>query len=151
MSESLVDVSGFALVPGPVDIEQPLYSFEVCDDLVLHPPDEVAAALLSIPGMRRSNTAELASGHWVARWADGDRHLDLDFTVMESEDGRVVWGGSNLRGRCTISDLLGCWAALRARFEGVWLHDAKCRLYTPECFAQKQAAEPDATVDLPRE
>jgi hypothetical protein len=131
MSETLIEWRGFALVPGPVEIDQPLYSFEVDDDIVLHLPEEVALALLAIPGMRRTNAAEPASGNWTARWEEGERYLDLDFTLMESNEGEFFWGGSNLRGRCTRADLLGCWSALNKRFEGVWLHGPDCRLYTP--------------------
>jgi hypothetical protein len=141
MDVPLIDVKGLALVPGPSHIDQPLYSFQVYDEIVGHDPDEVAAALLAIPGMRRSNSAEPASWDWAARWEDGDRWLDLDFTLMEPDDG-VVWGGSNLRGRCRQSDLMNIWAALRNRFDGIWMHDAECRLYTPESFAERKIAEP---------
>jgi hypothetical protein len=136
--DELIDVKGLAFIPGPADIEQPLYSFEVYDEIVGHAPDEVAAALLAIPGMRRTNSAEPASWEWKARWEIGARYLDLDFTLMEPDDG-VIWGGSNLQGRCRQSDLMHIWSALRQRFEGVWLHDAECRLYTPESFVQRSA------------
>jgi hypothetical protein len=141
MDEPLMDVKGLALVPGPADIEQPLYSFQVYDEIVGHAPEGVAAALLSIPGMRRTNSAEPSSWDWKARWDIGDRYLELDFTLLEPDDG-VAWGGSNLRGRCRRSDLMSIWSALRERFEGVWLHDAECRLWTPESFAEQKIAEP---------
>lgn len=137
MEEVLLDVTGFALVPGPAEIAQPLYSFEVDEELVYHPPDEVAANLLAIPGMRPCNTAAPASEGWATRWEERGRSLDLDFTLMEPGDGRVVWGGSNLRGCCRVSDVLRIWAALSRRFQGVWLHDRDCRLWTPEEFARR--------------
>jgi hypothetical protein len=137
MGEPLMDVRGLALVPGPAEIEQPLYSFEVQDELVSHSPEAVAAVFLNVPGMKRSNDAAPDSGLWKARWEEGDRCIDLDFTVMEIKPGEVVWGGSNLQGRCRFSDLLYIWSALRERFEGIWLHDADCRLYTPEGFNQQ--------------
>jgi hypothetical protein len=90
--------------------------------------------------MRRFNSAEPASGEWTARWEEAGRYLELDFTLMEPDDG-IVWGGSNLRGRCRQSDLMNLWSALRKRFEGIWLHDGECRLYTPDGFAQRKSAE----------
>ncbi len=140
MDEPLIDVKGLALVPGPPDIEQPLYSFQVYDEIVGHAPEEVAAALLAIPGMRRTNTAEPTSWEWKAFWENGDRYLELDFTLMEPDDG-LVWGGSSLQGWCRESDLMNIWSALRKRFDGVWLHDAECRLWTPESYAERKNAE----------
>jgi hypothetical protein len=113
----------------------------VYEDLVLHAPDEVATALLTIHGMKPCNTAEPTSGNWSARWEEADRYLDLDFTTMEPEFGQVFWGGSNLRGKCYVSDLIRIWATLGERFEGVWLHDAECHLFTPEGFARRQSTE----------
>jgi hypothetical protein len=140
MEEPLTDINGLALVPGPIAIEQPLYSFQVYDPIIGYPPEEIAAALLSIPGMRRANSGKIATGKWKARWKQEDRYLELDFTLMEPDEG-VVWGGSHLQGRCRKSDVVNIWLALREQFEGVWLHDAKCRLWTPESFAQWKPAE----------
>ncbi|HZZ80323.1 MAG TPA: hypothetical protein VFE62_17560 [Gemmataceae bacterium] len=141
MDETLIDVKGLSLVPGPAHIKQPLYSFEVYDEIELHAPEMVAAVILSIPGMQRSNSAEPASWDWNALWEDGDRHLELDFTLLEPDEG-VFWGGSNLQGRCRQSDLMKIWSALRKRLKGVWLHDAECRLWTPESFKRRKIAKP---------
>jgi hypothetical protein len=141
---------GFALVPGPPEIDQPLYSFEVEDEIDYHDPNEVATALLAIPGMHRIGSSDPLSGEWAARWRDGDRYLDFDMRWMEPEDGRRVWGGSQLEGWATEADLLRIWAALSERFEGVWLHGPDCRLYTPEGFAQRELAEPGAAPDRGR-
>src|SRR5262245_43118699 len=141
----------FALVPGPPEIEQPLYSFEVYDEIAYHDPNEVAAALLAIPGVRRTGSSDPLSGEWSARWEDEDRYLDFDMTWMEPEDGRRVWGGSHFEGRCAEADLLRIWSALSERFEGVWLHGPDCRLYTPEGFAQGQRAERGSAPDRPRD
>jgi hypothetical protein len=141
----------FAFVPGPPEIDQRLYSFEVYDKIANHDPNEVATALLAIPGMRRTGASDPLSGEWAARWEDGDRYLEFDLGWMEPEDGWRVWGGSQLEGRCAEADLLRIWSALSERFEGVWLHGPDCRLYTPEGFAQQLRVEPDSSADRPRE
>src|SRR5262245_38020490 len=119
----------FALVAGPTEIDQPLYSFEVSDEILYHNPNEFANALLALPGVRRTGSADRLSGEWSARWKDGDRYLDFDLTCMEPEDGWQVWRGPNLEGRCTASDLLQIWSELSEHFDGVWLHGPDCRLY----------------------
>jgi hypothetical protein len=134
----------FALVPGPPEIDQPLYSFEVYDEIACHDTNEVATALLAVSGVRRTGPEDPLSGEWAARWEEGDRYLDFDMTWMEPEDGWRVWGGSHLEGRCAKADLLRIWSALRERLEGVWLHGPDCRLYTPEGFIERDRGEPGA-------
>lgn len=131
----MVNWNGWALVPGPEEIETPLFSFEVHDEIVYHEPDEVAKVLLLYRGMSPKKAGvSPSSGKWSAVWTDDNQSLRLDLTLMEPDDGWLVWGGSNIQGTCDMEFLLNLWLHMRRHLEGVWLHSPQCQLFTPEAF-----------------
>lgn len=126
------------LVPAPPELEEPAYSFESYR-LPLYTPEEVAAAVLSAPGMwidRPSSTWQ----DWKARWEQAGHYIEVEINAMEAESevGTVLaWESSPIRVRCRPSEFLAVWASIRSRCRGVWLADEDNRLWSPRSFAER--------------
>lgn len=129
-----VRLTEISLVPGPRRLDEPAFSFAV-SEMVHHSPEAIAVAILSYPGTRLLHPGEPKWVDWQARWERGDHHIDFDMTLM-TEDEPLMWGGSMFSASCRLSDVLAVWERIASRCPGVWLHDASCRLYSPQSFAE---------------
>ena len=108
----------------------------------LYPPEEVAAAILSAPGMRIDRPAPTWED-WKARWEQAGRYIEVELNAMEAESdvGAVLaWESSPIRVRCRPSEFLAVWESIRSRCRGVWLADEDNRLWSPPSFAERFGA-----------
>jgi hypothetical protein len=124
-------LQGWALVPGPAEMDRPGSSLDL-HDLILHRPDAIAESILAFPGTRLLHAAEPSWWEWRARWQDGPRHIEMDMTLFENGEER--WGGSALEADCTAGDVLALWSFLQSRHAGIRLHDPDCDLHTHRSF-----------------
>ncbi len=83
MAQALLDLTEFSLVWGPLDLPDNAYSF--ADDWVsqIYAPDEVADAILSVPGVRLIHAAVPRWEDWAARWEGAGGHIDVDMTGVK--------------------------------------------------------------------
>lgn len=132
-----------SLTWGPLELPDPAYSF--ADDWVeqIYTPEEIAEAILAVPGMHLLHGALPNWDAWAARWSDADRYIDLNISACEFEPDnnvrpglREAWGGSLLQMNCLLSDVLFVWIVIRVSCPGVCLHDTECRMYSPKSFAE---------------
>src|SRR5690242_15472743 len=124
------------LIPGPPHRQEVLDSQSI-HDIAQYPIDTVAACFDRYPGMRRIGRGH-DPWHWKWKWQEGDRTIDLNFTLFEAEP--PTWGGSKLEPSCTINDLLTLWRHVLQQFPAVWVHDEDCKMYTPQTFLTWVAA-----------
>jgi hypothetical protein len=137
----LLDLTELSLSVGPRELHEPAYSFET-RPVVLHPPEAVAEAILSVSGVRLRHPAQPSWDAWKARWEEGDHSIDIRINALEVEPEEcgglsVAWECSPLRTHCRLADLLRLWESVRSRCPGVWLHDTECRLWSPKSFADE--------------
>jgi hypothetical protein len=126
------------LIPAPPELKEPAYSFESYR-IPLYPPEEIAAAILSTPGMRLDGPAP-SWEDWKARWDEAGRYIELRINAMEveAEGGPVLaWESSPLHVHCRPSEFLAVWEAIHSRCPGVWLDDEDSRLWSPRSFAKR--------------
>src|SRR5947209_11265269 len=116
---ALINLKDWSLVPGP--LADPPPSSVHLQDIAAYPPRLVAEAFLAFPGMRVRHPAEPTWWNWIARWEQCERWIEVGFTLFEVEP--PAWGGSDLRGHCTVSDILGLWRAVRSRVPACWMHN----------------------------
>jgi hypothetical protein len=137
--ESVIDPTDlWLLVPAPPELKEPAYSFESYR-IPLYPPEEVAVAILSAPGMRIDGPTR-SWEDWKARWEEAGRYIEVGINAMEAEpDGGPVlaWESSPLDVHCRPSEFLAVWEAIRSRCPGVWLDDEDNRLWSPRSFAAR--------------
>jgi hypothetical protein len=130
------------LVPAPPELKEPAYSFDSYR-IPLYPPDEIAAAILSAPGMRIERPPRTWED-WKARWEQAGRYIEVEINAMEAESdvGTVLaWESSPIRVRCRPSEFLAVWESIRSRCGGVWLADENDRLWSPRSFGERLRVE----------
>lgn len=140
--------SSWLLVPAPPDLNEPAFSFDSYDS-PLYPPEAIAAAILSVPGMQLVRPVQPSWGDWRARWESAGHLIELTINVLdaESEAGKIVaWESSLVNARCHPSDLFAIWNAIRSVCPGVWLDDDDSRLWSPWTFNQLFAADSSSTA-----
>lgn len=132
---TLIDFDGWAFITGP--LRDPPDSSINLHDMVDYPPDLVAGAFLACDGIVPVHPAEPSWWEWRAAWRGGDRHIDLDMTLLNDTEP-LIWGGSTITARCRVEDLTALWTAVRERCPAVWLHSPDCEIFTPESFMRAQ-------------
>lgn len=143
MDDPFLDLTEFCIVDGPLDLKEPAFSFAENYDEV-YTPEEIARAILAVPGVRLLRPADPGWYDWSARWEEGGRYIVVEQILVCPIDPdfrpavTTAWGGSRLRIHCQLTDLLGFWKQIRLALPRVWLHDPRdCRLYSRESFAQE--------------
>lgn len=106
------------------------------DEIVEHPLAAIAATLLCFPQVELTHGAEPSWLQWRARWRDGENELDFSLSHLGPGSHENLWGGSELKGHCTIGQVLALWVHLLSRHQGVWLHNSECEMETPQSFLQ---------------
>lgn len=139
----MVNLQDWSLSAGP--LAHPPASSLVLEDIVLYPPEIVADAILSYPGMRLKHPADPTWWDWVARWDERGRWIEVGFTLFDTDP--PAWGGSGLDGCCELTDILELWSTVRNRVPACWMHNTLCEIHTPESFAKVVHAEPSAAPD----
>lgn len=101
MADRLLELTDFSLVWGPLELPEPAYSF--ADDWTpqVYTPNEIADAMLSVPGVRLKHPAIPGWERWAAEWAESGRNIQFDMIDCDFEadnDMRpgisLTWGGS---------------------------------------------------------
>jgi hypothetical protein len=145
MADPLLNLVDFSLVWGPLKLPEPAYSFAQIGDEQLYTPDEIAQAILAVPGVRLTRPAIPDWRDWAARWQEAVRSIEFDIAacpIGPCNDARpglsLAWGGSKFEMHCLLSDVLRVWRCIQDRCPAVWLHDSgDCQMYSPESFARK--------------
>ena len=122
-----------AIVPGPPQLVEPAVSFET-HEILQYPPHRVADAILAAPNTTLKSSNDPTWWDWSAMHHAADGTIKIDFTLFDTEP--VSWGGSSLVFDCGPQSLLDFWLAIRLACPAAWLHDASCRLYSPESFSE---------------
>lgn len=134
----MIQLIGWDLTPGPLKDPPPSsVSLQHMED---YPPEIVADAILNFPGIRLLHPAEPSWWEWVARWERESRWIEVGFTLFETDP--PYWGGSGLRGRCELPDILGLWFTIRNTVPGCWMHNIDCEIHSPESFAKLMENSP---------
>jgi hypothetical protein len=144
VADPLLDLTEFSLVWGPLELPEPAYSFADDWESQVYTPDEIADAILSVPGVRLSRAPTPGWEQWAAEWAEDGRHIEFDLIACEFEPDNelrpgisLAWGGSKFEMHCLLSDVLKVWRGIQQRCPAVWLHNTDCRMYSPESFARE--------------
>jgi hypothetical protein len=148
-----VRLTGWRLLIGPPDLSEPTPSWAVYF-LPRYEPDEVAAAILAVPGCSLVSPAEPDWEHWAARWEVDGRMIGFGRPeVLEFDtDTTPGWAGCDLEAECWVGDVLAVWEAIHRRFPGIWLYNRDSWYQTRESFIEAcRPAEPDSAADRPRE
>jgi hypothetical protein len=127
-----VKLDGLSFIPGPAS-DPPRDSLQL-HDIIEHPVEDMASAFLSFPGMRLLNPGEPTLWEWQAEWRRNDSVIVVGMSLFDTDP--VSWGGSDIRGSCSLAEILDLWNTVRHRCMGVWIHAADCAIYTPESFAR---------------
>lgn len=98
---------------------------------------DIAATMLEVSGLKLVHDARPTWWEWKAEYRSPAAELEIGITLLGSDSGADVWGGSTLSGACDPRALLDLWSALRRSFPGVWLHDPECNIYTPDSFRER--------------
>ena len=122
-----------SIVPGPMTLLEPAVSFDT-HDVVQYTPEVVSQAILSFPGARLDNPSSQSWWDWKARCEMSDGFIEVDMSLFETEP--PTWGGSDLRFTCGPQSIISFWTHVRSVCPAAWLHDAECRLYSPESFTK---------------
>src|SRR5262245_21889119 len=128
----LIVLDDWSLIPGPE--RDPPTSSLALSEIVEYPLETIAAALLSFPGMKVEHPAKPTWWDWIARWKKEDSFIEFGMTLFETEP--VSWGGSSVKGQCTLDDFMQLWNVVRKRCPGVWMHNEECEIHTPESFTK---------------
>ena len=130
-------VTDWRLLIGPPDLSEPTPSWAV-DFLPKYEPQEVAAAILAVPGCLLLSQAAPDSEEWAAWWeADGRAIQFLRPEVLFfDEDETPRWCGCDLETDCRVEDMLTVWEAIHRRFPGVWLYGPDSWYQTRESFIE---------------
>jgi hypothetical protein len=124
----------WGIVPGPPSIRPPFHSTEL-DDAADYSVEEVAAALLRIPGVRLIHDRQPDWLQWRARCDFGSSFIDVEMTTWDASDGQKGWGGSPVSGSGGPEDLALLYARLHEVLPCAWLHNDDCELHTASSFS----------------
>ncbi|MCA9195447.1 MAG: hypothetical protein KDB03_26935 [Planctomycetales bacterium] len=129
------------LVWGPLDLPDDAVSFADDWNWVIYTPEEIEAAILSVPCVKLIHDSRPDWRSWRAQWRSLDRTIDFDLIAcdLDPEDGgrpgcSLYWGGSSFTTNCTLTDMLDVWTKIQMACPAVWLHDTVCRMYNPRSF-----------------
>jgi hypothetical protein len=125
------------LGPGPRNIEEPYYSFEV-QEIAEYAPESIARAILSAPGARQLHPPVPSWWQWEAVWEQGDRQILMDDVCLFEETG--CWAQLALTCDCQLGDVLALWEAVRVQHPAVWLYGEDCRVFSPASFLARWTA-----------
>jgi hypothetical protein len=147
VADPFLDLTDFSLVWGPLELPEPAYSFADDWESQFYTPDEIADAILCVPGVRLKHAATPGWERWAAAWAEGPRYIEFDMMACDFDPDNdvrpgisVAWGGSNFEMHCLLSDVLRVWRGIQQRCPAVWLHNSDCRMYSPELFEKEYGA-----------
>jgi hypothetical protein len=132
MSARVFQLDDWSFIPGP-EWDPPTSSVSL-QELVEYPPGDIAATILAYPGMKPRNLGTPSWWEWSATWRGGEETIDVGMSLFETEP--ASWGGSPLKGRCSVDRLLSLWEHIREQLSAVWLHNTDCEIHTPESFRQ---------------
>jgi hypothetical protein len=108
------------------------------DHSELYPPEQVADAILSVPGMRSLEPNEPNWESWLARWEQGLRWMEISLNALENGDTRnLAWESSDFRLHCTLDDFLFVWRTVRLKVRAFWVHDTDTEMWSPDAFEQE--------------
>jgi hypothetical protein len=135
------------LVWGPLNLPDDAVSFDDDWDWVIYTPEEIAHAILSVPGATLLQGSGRDWDGWRAQWRNLDRTIDFDLIACDLDPeygGRPgcskYWGGSSFVTKCTVDDILNVWTTIQNECPAVWLHDTGCRMYNPKSFMHELPA-----------
>jgi hypothetical protein len=140
-SSQILKLTELSLVGGPLDL--PDYAVSFADDWqgVIYTPQEIANAILSVPGVNLLHDSSPSWNDWKAQWLCRDRTIDFDISAFSidpqfgSRPGTgEYWGGSMFLTSCLLRDVLDVWRSIQRICPAVWLHDTECRMYNPRSF-----------------
>jgi len=123
-------LSDWSLIPGPA-CNPPPSSLDL-HDFIEYSPSTIAETILAFPGMIAQNHGDPTWWEWSATWRHQEASIDVGMTLFEIEP--VSWGGSPLRGGCSVPQMLALWNSVRQKCPGVWMHNSDCEIHTPESF-----------------
>ena len=133
--------SDWGLVPGPVDFDEPSFSYDMQDPIAEYRASMVAEVALSIPGVERTYVGCQAGG---TGGPDGQATAVLtrprDDAILMMKSIRPALVGFLVSVDCAPFELLDLWLALRRELPQVWLHSPECRFYKPGSFRTELAA-----------
>jgi hypothetical protein len=128
---------GYCPAPGPPEIDEPFYSFEV-REIAAYAPASVAAAVLGFSGSRELHPPHPTWEEWSAVWEQADRQILLDDLRIFEESGS--WAQLVLTCDCQLGDVLALWEAIRVAHPAVWVYGEDCRVFSPESFVARWTA-----------
>lgn len=144
MADPLLDLTEFSLVWGPLRLPESAHSFADDWESQIYTPDEIADAILSVPGTRLIHPATQGWECWSAEWREEGRHIDFDIMACEFDPDNalrrgisLVWGDSKFEMHCLLSDVLKVWSGIQQRCPAAWLHNTDCLMYSPVSFARE--------------
>ncbi len=126
----------WVLVPGPERVPSVLDSQSLQGTIAEYTPEEIADAILSIPGVRF--TGERTDwGKWKAEVSLPSDVFAVNITLFERTSHSSLWGGSEVAACSQPSSLLWFWRQLRRTHPRVWLHSSECKIYNPSDFGRE--------------
>ena len=126
-------IEQWSIVPGGTSIRPPYHSTDL-DAAVSYSLEDVAAAILCIPGVERVRGPGPDWSSWRARWRSGNAVIDVEMTTWDAPDGGLGWGGSSVSGSADSSALARFYSQLHHLLPCTWLHNDNCELHTAETF-----------------
>lgn len=104
-------------------------------------PAVVAQVLRALPEVDAAMECATASWDWETTLVSGAPIVRFKLTLFEPDVGGPYWGGFGLHGYVTAPNLCRVVRELRHQCQSVWIHDGKCRMFTPEAFEARCRSE----------
>ena len=83
LTDPLLHLTEVSLVSGPLELPKPAYSFADDWELQLYTPDEIAEAILAVPGVSLKHRPAPTWESWAAAWREADRYIDFDLVACD--------------------------------------------------------------------
>lgn len=129
--ERTFKTNGWSLIPGPAHIEVSLSSLDLYE-ITEYDPAEISKTFLSIAGVQLVHDATPTWYDWKAQWIEKERWIEIRMSLFAGDS--EIWGGSELRADCFVSDVVALWLNVRETHAAIWLHSPDCQIYTIESF-----------------
>ena len=141
----MLDLSEYSLVWGPIELPQPAYSYADDWDAEIYTPEEIANAILAVPGTSLIHDQTPDWTKWCAEWRNDNHTIRFSILACPFDPDNFqrpgiseYWGGSFMDADCTLVEFLSVWRCIQRACPGVWLHDTDSQMYTPDSFARIQ-------------